>query len=139
MKEGYWINYKTKKVFEINEHELWIRNINNATKISLSEKTIDSFDKFKSGKDRDSFLIYVMRENPVMRVRGHGASITFEFNSKVLDDALQAIGKFCKDENIGDYMMLNVFNFENNKRFNCLYKDWDASLKSGMIARKFMK
>ena len=139
MNDGYWKNYNTQKVFKINEHEMWIRDINNARKLGISDKTIDSFDKYKQSKDRDAFLVYIMRENPVMRIRGHGVSITFEFNSKSFDIVLKSIAEFCKKDGIGDYMMLNIFNFADNKRFNCLYKDFDGYIKSGMIIRMFTK
>lgn len=81
MKEGYWVNYRSGKEFVIREHEQWIREPKNAKKLGLSANVIKSFSKFKAVKDRDKFLLFVMKNAPVMRIRGHGNYASFEYSS----------------------------------------------------------
>ncbi len=123
MKEGYWFNYETGKVFPINEHEVWIRQIDNARKLGLSERVIVGFRKFTPTTDRDKFLSHLFRVAPIMRVRGHGASITFQFSAQSEAKPLEAIRRWTK-KNAGPDLTLDIFNFARKKHVQILYKDF---------------
>ena len=142
MNEGFWINYDNDKVFPIYEHEKWLREGNNAKKLGIPKDVINAFGKYKPEKDRDKFLLFVMRESPVMRVRGHGSTWTFEFSTKKIDDVLFSIYKFCKDI-AGDYTNLYIVNFANKDSIEILFKDFSEKIKEGdtesllKVAKKF--
>ena len=76
MKEGFWGNYETGIWFQIDEHERWLRRGNNAEWLGVPDNVIAKFTHFA---DRDTLLPFVWRHAPVMRWRGHGESVTFEF------------------------------------------------------------
>ena len=81
MTEGYWGNYTTGQIFLIDEHEMWIRRGNNASKLGVPIAVQKRFKDFKVKEDRNQFLMFIFANSPVMRFRGHGHYITFEFNS----------------------------------------------------------
>jgi len=109
MREGYWINYEAGKVFPIEEHETWVRNKANAKKLGIPDSAFKQFPKFKVVTDREAFLIFLMKEAPVMRVRGHGIDTTFEYYNRQCGDALEAIRQFAQDYG-GPYSTLNIHN-----------------------------
>jgi hypothetical protein len=48
--------------------------------------------------DRDRFLLWLMGLAPVMRVRGHGDFVTFEYHSRLKNLPLAAVAAFAKKE-----------------------------------------
>jgi hypothetical protein len=109
MKEGYWINYRSGKVFEITEHEQWIRDEGNARALGIPPRVFARFRDFVSGTDRDMFLLFLMKSAPVMRVRGHGVTVTFEFWSRSNVRPMAAIRSWAK-RNAGSANALNIVN-----------------------------
>ena len=49
------------------------------------------FGEFKPCRDRDKALLFVMTRASLMRVRGHGPTITFEYNSVDDREPMRAI------------------------------------------------
>jgi hypothetical protein len=109
MREGYWINYETGNVFPIDEHETWVRNRANAKKLGIPASTFKQFPKFKVVDDREAFLVFLLKEAPVMRVRGHGIDTTFEYYNRQCGEALEAIREFSQ-KNGGPFSTLNIHN-----------------------------
>lgn len=114
MKEGFWINYAADIVIEIDEHEQWLRRLGNTGRLGVSEEVQKAFSVFKPGVDRDRFLLFVIGHAPVMRVRGHGGYVTFEFASNSSKLPLTAIIKWCK-RYAGPHMSRRVHNFETSE------------------------
>ena len=81
MREGYWINYRGGRVELIDEHQQWVRRPGHAARLGIAEEAVAEFARFDPATDRHAFLRFLMRRAPVMRVRGHGASVTLEFIS----------------------------------------------------------
>jgi hypothetical protein len=130
MNEGYWINYERDITIPIDEHERFIRDPKNAKKIGLSPSVIKSFSKFKPVQDRDRFLLFLMQQAPIMRVRGHGSSITFEFSTHSRQTAMDSIWVFGK-ENAGPFTMLNIVNFATGEKVEMLFQDFEELMDSG--------
>lgn len=128
MKEGYWFNYETGKVFPINEHEVWIRQIDNARKLGLSERVIVGFRKFTPTTDRDKFLSHLFRVAPIMRVRGHGASVTFEFYARREIKPMEVIRRWAK-KNAGPFLTLNIINHARPTNNQVLFKDFSRQFR----------
>ena len=126
MQEGYWLNYRTGKVFEINEHETWIRQVDNARKLAVPEKLIKEFHKFSPVVDRDNFLLYLFRKAPIMRVRGHGASVSFEFWARFEAKPMRAIRLWAK-KNAGPFLMLDITNHARKSNVQMLYQDFNRN------------
>jgi hypothetical protein len=127
MNDGFWINYSTNKQFPINEHEMWIRDPKNAKKLGLSSILIKSFENFKPINDRDKFLLFLMSHAPIMRVRGHGSSISFEYASSNRTDPLDAVSLFAK-KNAGPFTNLYIQNFKTNENISISYQDFLSTI-----------
>lgn len=130
MKEGYWINYRTGRTFEIHEHEQWIRAEGNAQRLGVPSRVIACFRDFKPTTDRDKFLLHVMKCAPVMRVRGHGDSVTFEFWARLKVKPLDAI-RLWIEKNAGPWTLLNIVNLARQESAQLYYKDCHRTLKGG--------
>lgn len=109
MTEGFWINYKTGKVVPIDEHERSIRRPDVAKKLGVSALEKE-FSKFKLEKDREKFLLWLMKSAPLMRVRGHGTEVTFDFDSRSRLDPLDAIAEFGRN-NLGPFSRMTINNY----------------------------
>ena len=129
MTEGYWINYSSGKIFSIHEHEQWIRDPKNAKSLGLSPILIKSFGKFKPERDRDKFLLFLMRQAPIMRVRGHGSYITFEFSSSSRQTVMDEILMFCK-KNAGPYTTLYINNFTTKETVQMPFIQFEETMDS---------
>lgn len=114
MNDGWWINYKTGERFPIHEHELWIREPANARALGISPADIPRFRRFVPVRDRDRFLGWLMKSAPVMRVRGHGDSVTFEYHARGDRLPLKAIRAFA-DREAGPLLRLRIVNLAGPK------------------------
>jgi len=130
MKEGYWVNYKTGKDFPIHEHEDWIREPKNAKKLGVPKKVIDAFAKFKPKKHRDKFLLFIMKNAPVMRIRGHGNFATFEYSSRSRRDPMDAVWMWGQ-ENAGPFTGLRIVNFASGEETSIMYGEFERLMELG--------
>jgi len=131
MKEGFWINYRTGKEFDIDEHERWLRRKGNARKLGLPKKLTDGFGEFEPVKDRNKFLLFVMKHAPVMRVRGHGTYVTFEYSSRNRRAPMDSIWMWGLDNGAGPFTSLYIVNFATGEKTSVNWKDFKAAMESG--------
>ena len=135
MKEGYWVNYETADVFLIDEHERWVRREGNAATLGVSASVMQlALVKYEPGKDRDRFLKHLMSEAPIMRVRGHGEMVTFEYDSRSEAKPLAMIKKL-GEEWFGPLTLVNIFNFADGKHLQCVWQDWGDALRQAQGLR----
>ena len=129
MNEGYWINYGTGKEFPIDEHERFLRTPGNAQRLGVPKAVIAMFGKFKPEKDRDKFLMFVMAKAPVMRVRGHGGYVAFEYSSSSRRDPMDAIWKWGK-KNAGPFTSMYIVNFGTKETTSMPYSQFEELMES---------
>ncbi len=129
MKEGYWFNYRNGKSFRVHEHEQWLRAKGNAKKLGVPKQIITAFNEFKPG-DRDKFLLFVMKHAPVMRVRGHGALVSFEYNSRNRRDPMDAIWMWGQ-RNAGPFTNLYIVNFAAREKTQMYWQDFEENMERG--------
>ena len=114
MKEGWWINFETGRYVALKcrglDHEGIICNPENQKWLGLSPSVIQDIYRFKPIQDRDSLLLHIMKSAPLMRIRGHGAYVTFEFSSDEEFQPLDAIRLWVR-KNAGESTVLNIVNF----------------------------
>jgi len=135
VREGYWCNYRQGAWFPIHEHEHWIRGDGNAKKLGLPDALIRTFGSFCLVKDRDIFLLCLMHQAPIMRVRGHGEHISFEFACEDPDAPLREIMGFL-DKNAGPCTGVFIRNFAKDKALSASYEQlcqWVAQDGAGSI------
>ena len=130
MNDGYWVNYDTDKIIKIDEHERWIRRPGNAKTLGLDSKLIKAFDKYKPEKDRDKFLLFLMQNAPIMRVRGHGNYASFEYESRSRNSPMEAILKWGKTEGAGEYTGLSVTNFATNENTQIYWGEFKEKMEN---------
>lgn len=127
MQEGLWINYSTGRQFDVHEHESWLRESGNARKLGVPPNVVNMFGRFTPVKDRDKFLLFVIQNAPVMRVRGHGASVSFEFASHSRNDPMDAIWMWGK-QNAGPFTTLEINNFATRESVSMMYADFEQTM-----------
>lgn len=93
----------------IDEHEHWLRRGENAKKLGVPQKVIKIFGDYEPGTARDEFLLYIIMNAPVMRVRGHIDHVTFEHAAESDEKPLRAI-KTWGELNAGPTTFLHVVN-----------------------------
>ena len=114
MKMGWWVNYETGRTVALKcrgvDHESAIRDPRNQQWLGLPPTVIADIYRFKPVQDRDSLLLHIMKSAPLMRIRGHGAYVTFEFSSDEEIQPLDAIRRWVR-KNAGPMTVLNIVNF----------------------------
>jgi hypothetical protein len=130
MKEGWFINYKSGRQFPIHEHEMWLRAKGNARKLGVSPAVIAEFGKFKPVREREKFLLYVMQNAPVMRVRGHGSHVTFEFFSRSTKAPLESAWLWGQEE-AGPFTNMLFVNFATKEKSQMNFGQLDKLMESG--------
>lgn len=128
-KSGYWINYQTGTEVGVGEHEAWLRNPQNAQMIGVPPQIVVDFAKFEPVKDRDALLRYVMQHAPIMRVRGHGREISFEYSSSRSKGPLDAIWTWAERE-AGPLTSLFIANLATGETTSMLYKDFVETMNN---------
>lgn len=129
MREGYWVNYDNDKTFDVEEHEQFIREPKNAKAMGVPANVIKDFKKFTPVKDRDKFLLYVMKHAPLMRVRGHGNAITFEYATRSRRP-MDAIWTWAK-ENAGPFTFIQIYNLETGENAGMNFQTFEETMGSG--------
>jgi len=132
MKEGYWINYRTGKEFAVDEHERWLRRKGNARKLGVPKKVVEAFGEFEPARDRDKFLLFVLRRAPVMRVRGHGGQVSFEYASRSRRAPMDAVWLWGLG-NAGPFTALYIVNFATGEKTSILWKDFEDAMEEGGV------
>lgn len=127
MRDGMWINYRTGKSFNIDEHERWLRRKGNADKLGVPKKVQDKFDEFEPVKDRNKFLLFVMNNSSVMRVRGHGNYVSFEFSSRRKRQVMEEIWLWGL-KNAGAYTGMYIVNFATGEKTNVYWNEFKDAM-----------
>jgi len=112
MTEGFWINFKMGthgKVVPIHEHETDIRKPEVWKRLGIDKASAEIFPEYKIGKDRDRFMTMLMTKFPLIRVRGHGTTTTFEYAYWGRNSAIDAIKNFAEN-NLGNFSMITINN-----------------------------
>jgi len=127
MREGYWINYRTGKVFSISDHMQWVSDDRNANKLGIPKSVAVLA---KDIKDREKYLLFLMKNAPVMRVRGHGSFVTFEFDSRSRQDVMDAILDWGR-QNAGPFTTMNITNFATKENTQIRFEEFENAMDSG--------
>ena len=125
--DGYFLNYSRNGIegqddpwIKIDEHERWLRRGNNAELLGVPEYTREKFGDYKVEIDRDELLKMVLKEAPIIRMRGHKTYFTFEFNSSKINDALWTIFEFMGYAG-GTATGMYVVNFATGEKIQAYY------------------
>jgi len=128
MKEGYWVNYKTDKTYPVEEHEVWVRTEGNAKRLGVPDNVMRAAGKFQPVRDRDKFLLFLLQNAPIMRVRGHGTYASFEYASRSRSEPLDAIWMWGK-QNAGPFTQLNINNLATGEHTEMNYNQFESLME----------
>jgi len=110
MKEGAWINVTTGNYRWIDEHAQWLQRPGNAASLGLEDDVLEELGRVPwdfNGPGRMTILVTAM-DHGLVRARGHGASITFEFTVP-WEQAVRGTLRFM-DGNLGPSMQCRFNN-----------------------------
>ena len=127
MQDGYWINFKTDKSIRMHDHEIFMRNIVNAKKMGVSESVHVMAAKIKT---REAYLTFIMRNAPLIRVRGHGSFVTFEYNTRARRPVMDAIWSWGMS-NAGPFTVMNISNLATRENTQMSYRDFEKAINEG--------
>ena len=117
---GYWLNWRhPERAFVIDDHQRWMRRPGNPERLGVRGNVVARFADYPyiadDENERARFLRFVMETAPVMRIRGHGDFITFEYwaaTPAAVAKARRAIARFCQTVGVGKLMNRVVVNFK---------------------------
>jgi hypothetical protein len=127
MREGYWINYSTGKIVQIDEHETWIRNPKNAKMIGVPPGVHAIAGNIDN---REKYLMFLMEHAPIMRVRGHGTDVAFEFHSRRRQQVMDSILEW-GNQNAGPFTFMNIVNLATRESTQMNFQDFEKYMGEG--------
>lgn len=134
MKDGWWINYESGRVMEITEHERDIRDAATAKYLGVPASVSDRFKKYEIGTDRCRFLVDLMKRVRLMRVRGYGNYVTFNYWSPGGDAKPFAAIRRWASRNAGPVLLLNVANLATGRQEQVFAAAWPDFVKKQATA-----
>ena len=132
MKEGYWLNYHTDKEFCIGlrgDHLRWLTDQENVEALDIPKNLRAILSQPTASEQRDRFLLLVLRTEPVMRVRGHVESVTFEFSAEDETKPLAMVREFSEDR-LGPQTVLRVVNHRKSTVRQIRVRDIDGLMSN---------
>ena len=127
MKEGVWIEATSGRYEYVDDHALWIMSPRHAERMGLGGDVIQEIRGIKwdfSGPGRRAILLVAMA-NGLIRARGHGSSITFEFTMPN-QEAIQGAFPFLT-EVAGPYTYSSFTNLNTLEAVGFYWKDLPES------------
>lgn len=131
MNEGYWIDSRTGRSIEIDEHEIDIRRPEVARRLGVPHEVLRQFGRFVPGTDRVQFLKWLMRHAPIIRARGYGVVVSVQWGCVENDAALRAIHKWGRKVGCGPCLMLCMSNIKTGERMNSFWLRFDEAMRKG--------
>lgn len=133
MREGCWIRFTGEWTW-INEHASWIQNPENARRLGVPDEVQAKLSAIPwdfNGPGREAILRLAMNSG-LVRMRGHGASVTFEFTLPMAA-AIQSVRPFM-DQNFGPLTWVQFNDLgEKGQSFGCFYKDLSEAMDNGTL------
>ena len=124
--EGYWVN-RSGKFKQIDEHAQWILNPKNAKSLGLDSDFIKKVKDLNYSTDREKILLTAMHED-LIRVRGHGSLIAFEFTMDT-KNALKVIEIFLEKEYLaGPNSTLMFNNLRTHESVEVTYEEFQNAM-----------
>lgn len=110
--EGYWIDAKSGKKYSVTGtvHSKWIQDPNNASKVQLSKDVFKKIRSLDFPKDDDEIRKLTIQNTDLIRMRQHGAAMSFEFSDSRPSDSLWTINDFL-EKNAGPFTFITINNF----------------------------
>ena len=123
MREGAWVNCSNRNWCWISEHASWIQKPENARLLGVPEDIqaeLSSIPWDFNGPGREAILRVAMGAG-FIRVRGHGASVTFE-SALPMETAVQVLRPFM-ERNLGPKTWCKFNNLRTGHSIGITYGD----------------
>jgi hypothetical protein len=88
------------------------------------------FRNFEPREDRDKFLLFLMQNAPVMRIRGHGTYAAFEYSSSSKTAPMDAVAEWGRRE-AGPFTGLDITNFATRENTVIRWEDFEKAVDEG--------
>lgn len=147
MKDGWWINYQTRRFTGLYcpgmEHETVLRSPDDQDWLGIPPAVAKSFIRFSPKADRIRLLRYAMKQVPLMRIRGYGVRVAFQYWSPSGDiEPYAMIDKWISRWG-GLRLLLVVTNLATKRTEQVSASDWADFLKrqptspAGVLNQRF--
>ena len=123
MREGAWVNCSNRNWYWISEHASWIQKAENARLLGLPEHIQDELSSIHwdfNGPGRKAILRVAM-DAGLIRARGHGSSVTFEFTVP-MTTAIRVMKPFM-EKNLGPKTWCCLNDLRMGHSIGILYED----------------
>jgi len=136
MRDGWWVNYDSRAYVGLHclgaEHEKVLRDpeYQNQKWLGIPHSVSKEFRSFKPRKDRVKLLKFAMKTLPLMRIRGYGSKVSFQFNRPESDPRPYMAVKRWIHRFGGDALLLVVTNLSTNMTVSVQASDWDTFMKT---------
>jgi hypothetical protein len=118
----------------VDEHASWIQKPENARLLGLPEEVQAELSAIPwdfNGPRREAILRLAMNSG-LIRMRGHGASVTFEFTLPMAT-AIQSVRIFMA-QNFGPMTWVQWNDLEKGQSFGCFYKDLSEAMDNETLS-----
>ncbi len=131
MKEGCWIMAASGHYEYVDDHARWIQSPGNAERMGLQEDVIREIRLLKwdfDGPGRRAILLSAMADG-LIRARGHGPYVTFEFTIKI-EAAVQGALPFMHAV-AGPFTLCRFMSLTNGDAVDFFWKDHEGYTQGG--------
>ena len=129
MKEGYWINARTGKYWQVDEHCMFAKRPEGADAMGLPQSVRDKIAPLTcdfNGPTREQIVLLIMQAGYI-RFRGHGSQYTCEFYGDTKRN-LWACFDFLR-EMAGPFTYILLHNLKTKEQWSGTFQDLNATLK----------
>ena len=112
------MNYRTGRIVALEareQHEIVIRDKRVAHTLGVPTPVYDEFARYKPEADRCRFLKSLMAKVPLMRVRGHGSHVTFEYAARSKRMPEQAVRLWARKYAVGPATLICLVNLRTGR------------------------
>jgi hypothetical protein len=137
MKTGAWLNYSNGRIEDLTsseEHSDWIRIPDNIKKLGLPDSLLRDIEKYPryNKQIRTQMLVDIMQRYPLVRFRGHGNYVTYEFATRdSVRDVLDVIWTHGSGAGFGQYTQINLNNLLTREQNTLTWQEFQESLDAG--------
>jgi hypothetical protein len=107
--------------------------------LGITLSTAKEFLRFKPQKDRVRLLKYAMKKIPLMRIRGYGSRVSFQFSSPESDPRPYLTIKRWIQRWGGPVLLLQVTNFSTKRTARVLASDWETFMYDEVLSKRSSK
>lgn len=129
-KEGYWLQPRTGKHWQVQEHCMHVKNPQNAAEMGIPQSVLQEIAPLNcdfDGAGREAIVVTIMKAGYI-RVRCHGAQTTYEFWGDTKNN-MWACYQFAEQWIGGDFNYIVMNNLKTKEQWAGALKELRTQIK----------